>query len=65
MSCLTELSQGYETGDSDLSKELLNEWLDIVETEIFTGTLFEMISMSIESLFDKIEAQVLEEPENL
>jgi len=54
--CFNEISADFCKNEKPLTKELLYEWLDIIETEFFMGTLFELINESIISLVDKIES---------
>jgi hypothetical protein len=39
-----------------LNQELLNEWLDIVETDIFMGALYELITDSFTNLVESIDS---------
>ncbi len=57
--CLCELGEDFKVENKDaLSQELLNEWLDIVETDIFMGALYELIAESHSSFVDKIESSI-------
>jgi len=41
--------------ESSLSKELLAEWLDIVETDYFMSGLFELLNESFSNFCDLLE----------
>jgi len=41
--------------NSALIKEMISEWLDIVDTEYFMGTLYELLKVSFDSLLDQIQ----------
>lgn len=59
LKCLCELSEDFKIDNKDaLSQELLNEWLDIIETDIFMGTLYELITESFSSFVEKIESSI-------
>lgn len=62
---LEELSHSYDTAESALGKELLSEWLDVVQTEMFVGCLYELLSKSVDGLLDKIEEILVEDPAHL
>lgn len=61
VSCLEELGQWKEEG---LQRELLLEWLDVVDTQVFQSALFELISDSFQSFSDSVET-MLKEPGQL
>jgi hypothetical protein len=62
---LEELSHSYGNSESALGKELLSEWLDVVQTEMFVGCLYELLTKSVDALLEKVEEILLEDPAHL
>jgi len=62
---LEELSHSYDNSESALGKELLSEWLDVVQTEMFVGCLYELLTKSVDALLEKVEEILLEDPAHL
>lgn len=50
---------------TNLIKELISEWLDIVDTEYFMGALYELLKLSFESMLDQIQQIIKDEPNAL